>query len=170
MEFNFINNVLRIVQLLWTLLITALIGNAIASYGGAAGSAKSAINFAMFVAVLSWIASLYGLISSFVTAIASPIVLLALDALAVLFTFIAAVVLAAKLTAVNCADLSGRASDYIAFGSPNDTKQCRQLQASDVFLWFLFACFAATMFFAFKAFRGSGGSVRRGPNMSQIGV
>jgi hypothetical protein len=38
-------------------------------------------------------------------------------------------------------------------------------------MWFLFACFAGTMFFAFKAFRGSGGSVGSSrPNMSQIGV
>jgi hypothetical protein len=102
---EFIINILRIVQLLWTLLITALIGNVIASNVNAASSAESAINFAMFVAVLSWIASIYGLAASFVTSIAFPIVLLALDGLATLFTFIAAVVLAAKLTAVNCANI-----------------------------------------------------------------
>lgn len=165
-----VHNVLRILQLLWTLLITALIGNAIANYGSASGSAKSSINFTIFVAVLSWIAALYGLISGFVTALAIPIALLALDGLAVLFTFISAVVLAARLGAVNCSNLSGKGSDYIAFGSSNDQKQCREIQASDVFMWFLFACYVGTLFFAFKAFRGSGGSVRRGPNMSQIGV
>jgi hypothetical protein len=105
MEFNFLNNILRIFQLLWTLLITALIGNAIATYHSTSGSGKSAINFTIFVAVLSWIAALYGLIASFVTSIAMPIVLLALDGLAVLFTFISAVVLAAKLGAVNCSNL-----------------------------------------------------------------
>lgn len=105
MEFSLPNNILRILQLLWTLLITALIGNAIANYDGASGAAKSSINFAIFVAVLSWIAALYGLIASFVTALAIPIVLLVLDALAVLFTFIAAVVLAARLGAVNCSNL-----------------------------------------------------------------
>ncbi|KAI0134477.1 marvel domain-containing protein [Xylariales sp. AK1849] len=164
------NNILRILQLLWTLLITALIGNAISNYGGASGSAKSAINFAIFVAVLSWIAALYGLITGFVTSLAIPVVLLALDGLAVLFTFIGAVVLAAKLGAVNCANLSNKGSDYIAFGSSNNQKQCREIQASDVFMWFLFACFVGTLFFAFKGFRGAGGSVRRGPNMSQVGV
>lgn len=172
MEFTFLNNVLRIVQLLWTLLITALVGNAIANYHSTSGSGKAAINFTIFVAVLSWIAALYGLIASFVTAIAIPAVVLALDSLAVLFTFISAVVLAAKLGAVNCSHLSGKPSSYIAFGSTNgDQKQCRELQASDVFMWFLFACYIATLFFAFKAFRGSGASMRRGgPSMSQVGV
>ncbi|KAH8670967.1 marvel domain-containing protein [Xylariales sp. PMI_506] len=171
MESRFITNILRLVQLLWTLLITALIGNAIASDDGAATSAKSALNFVMFVAVLSWVALLYGLLSSFVGALAIPIAMLALDGLATLFTFIAGIVLAAKLKAVNCSNLSGQPSDYIAFGSGNDAKQCHQIQASTAFLWFLFACFLGTFFFAFKAFRGVGGStISRGPNMSQIGV
>jgi len=167
---EFINNILRIIQLLWILLITALIGNVIASNVTANGSSEAAINFTMFVVVLAWIAALYGLAASFVYALAMPIVILALDGLTTLFTFIAAVVLAAKLTAVNCADLSGRSGDYIAFGSNDDMKRCREIQASDVFLWFLFACFIGTLFFAFKSFRGAGGSMRRGPNMSQIGV
>lgn len=100
-----VNNILRILQFLWTLLITALIGNAIASYDGASGQAKSSLNFAIFVAVLSWIALLYGLIAGFVTSIAIPIALLVLDGLSVLFTFIAAVVLAARLGAVNCSHI-----------------------------------------------------------------
>lgn len=104
-EPNFANNLLRLVQILWTLLITALIGNVIANDAGAASSAKAAVNFTLFVAVLSWIASLYGLVSNFVTAIAIPVVLLGLDCVAVLFTFISGVVLAAKLKAVNCANL-----------------------------------------------------------------
>lgn len=102
---EFIVNILRIVQLLWILLITALIGNVIASNVDAASSAEAAINFTMFVTVLAWIAALYGLAASFVSALAMPIVVLALDGVTTLFTFISAVVLAAKLTAVNCADL-----------------------------------------------------------------
>jgi hypothetical protein len=64
----------------------------------------------------------------------------------------------------------GKASDFIAFGSNDDMKRCREIQASTTFLWFLFACFVGTLFFAFKSFRGNGSSVRGGPNMSQIGV
>ncbi|ORY59596.1 marvel domain-containing protein [Pseudomassariella vexata] len=167
---EFVYNILRIVQILWTLLATALIGNVIASNVNAQSSAESAINFTMFVLVVCWIAALIGLISSFVNALAIPIVLLSLDASAVLFTFIAAIVLSAKLTAVNCGNLSGKASDYIAFGSNSDTKRCREIQASAAFLWFLLVCFVGTLFFAFKRFRAAGGSIRSGPGMSQIGV
>jgi hypothetical protein len=105
MEVNFVNNVLRLIQILWALLITALIGNVIANDADAASSAKAAVNFTLFVTVVAWLASLYGLVSSFVTAIALPIVILALDFAAVVFTFISAVALSAKLKAVNCADL-----------------------------------------------------------------
>ncbi|CAJ2503144.1 Uu.00g105380.m01.CDS01 [Anthostomella pinea] len=167
---NIIHSALRLLQFLLVLLTTALIGNVIATNWGAAGSAKAAVNFIMFVCALSWIAVLYGLISHFVSAAAMPIVALALDAAATLFTFIGAVVLSAKLTAVNCgSNFHNKPSDWVAFGGNDTEKHCREIQASVVFLWFLFAAFAASLFFAFKAFRGRGGSMGR-PSMSQVGV
>ncbi|RYP67039.1 hypothetical protein DL771_007458 [Monosporascus sp. 5C6A] len=163
-----IRSILRILQFLWVLLTTALIGNVIATNGGNVGN--SALNFVMFVCALSWIAVLYGLAMHFVSAIAMPIVALVLDGLAVLFTMIAAIVLAAKLTAVNCDNLAGKEPGYIAFGSGNHEKRCREIQASTVFLWFLFITFIGTLFYIFKDFRRGGSSIRRGPSMSQIGV
>ncbi|KAI2624842.1 marvel domain-containing protein [Hypoxylon sp. NC1633] len=165
MEFM-INSILRLLQLLLVLLTTALIGNVIANN---VTGAESAINFIIFVCALSWLAILYGLVSHFVGAIAMPIVALALDSAATLFTFIGAIVLSAKLQAVNCSNLGPKPSDYIAFGSNDDEKRCREIQAGTVFLWFLFATLAASLFFVLREFRRSGGSVR-GPNMSQIGV
>lgn len=167
------NLIARAVALLWTLLITALIGNVIASNVDAAGSAMAAINFTMFVAVLSWLVCIYALAASFVSALGLPIVLLALDAAAVLFTFIDAIVLSAKLRAVNCANITGKhfSSTYIAFGSDNTEKRCREIQASAVFLWFLFISLSAGLFFTFKDTRGGGltGSARSSkPNMSQV--
>lgn len=159
--------------LLWTLLITALIGNVIANNKNAATSAESAVNFAIFVAVLSWIVLIYGLVSTFVTSLARPIIALPLEGLAVLFTFIAGVVLAAKLGAPNCGsiDTHDHSSSWIAFGSDNDEKRCREIQASTAFFWFLFATFAASLFFTFTESRSFGGSVRSSrPNMSQVGV
>ncbi|KAJ9156316.1 hypothetical protein NKR23_g1380 [Pleurostoma richardsiae] len=162
--------IVRALQLLWTLLITALIGNVIASnINGQMGS----INFAMFVAALSWVAALYGLVAAFVESIAIPIVLLALDGLSTLFTLIAGIVLAAKLHAANCGgnlqDHYG--SGWIGFGSANDEKRCREIQASTAFMWFLFACFAVGVFFTFMGFRRGGASVRSGgPHMSQVRV
>ncbi|RYO94313.1 hypothetical protein DL766_000590 [Monosporascus sp. MC13-8B] len=163
-----IRSILRILQFLWVLLTTALIGNAIATNGGNVGN--TALNFVMFVCALSWIAVLYGVAMHFVSAIAVPIVTLVLDGLAVLFTLIAAIALAAKLGAVNCSNLGGKDPGYIAFGSWDDEKRCRQIQASTVFLWFLFVAFVGTLFYVFKDYRRGGSSIRRGPNMSQIGV
>ncbi|KAI6090012.1 marvel domain-containing protein [Hypoxylon rubiginosum] len=161
-----VKSILRILQLLFVLLVTALIGNVIASN---ISGAESAINFSMFVCALAWLAVLYGIVSHFVSAASIPIVALALDSAATLFTFIDSIVLSAKLQAVNCNNFGRKASDYIAFGSNDDEKRCREIQASIVFMWFLFAAFAASLFFILNDFRRSGGSVR-GPNMSQIGV
>lgn len=168
--------ILRGSALLWTLLVTALIGNVIALNVNAAGSATAAINYCMFVAVLSWIATLLGLATSLFSVGSSLVqmVQLALDALATLFSFVAAVVLAAKLTAVNCANLDPKdhPADYIAWGSNDNTKRCREIQASDVFLWFLWATFIACAFFTFRDWRRSGGSAGRSsvgaPSMAQF--
>lgn len=171
---DIIRPLLYILQVLWTLLVTALIGNVIASNINAASSAEAAINFTMFVAALSWLASLYGLVCCFVDAVAIPIVLIALDLLATVFTLISAIVLAAKLRAVNCGgnlDPRNLGASWIGFGSANDHKRCREIQASTAFMWFLFACFAVGTVFTFAGWRRSGGSVRSsGPGMSQVRV
>ncbi|KAH0442744.1 non-classical export protein [Colletotrichum kahawae] len=165
---------IRGVQVLWVLLVTALIGNVIALNINGAGSAMAAINFTMFVAVVCWLAALYGLATSFITGIAIPLVMLALDGAALLFTFIASIVLSAKLRVVNCGTLDSRdhPSDYIVWGSGDDEKRCREIQASTVFMWFLFASFCAGAFFTFMDFRrGGGGSIRSSrPSMAQVGA
>lgn len=176
MDLTFIRTILRGVQILFTLLLTALIGNVIASNVKAASSAEAAVNFSMFVVVISWLAALYGLASNFASTLARPIIQMPLDGLATLFTTIDAIVLAAMLKAVNCADLSHKThpSNYIAFGSPDDTKRCRELQASTAFMWFLVVSYAATFFFSFRDFQQGGlggGSIRSTrPSMAQVGV
>lgn len=168
-------SILRILQLLWLVILTGLIGNVIALNINAAGNATAAINFSMFVIVLAWLAALYGLIANYVETIAIPVAMLALDAAATLFTFIAAVVLAAKLRATNCGgdlnpDILG--GDWIGFGSADNQKRCRSIQAGTTFMWFLFACFVGTLFFVAAGWRrGGGGSIRSGaPHMSQLRV
>lgn len=96
-----VKSILRILQFLFVLLCTALIGNVIASN---VSGAESAINFSMFVCALAWLAVLYGVVSHFVSAAAIPVVALALDSAATLFTFIDSIVLSAKLQAVNCSN------------------------------------------------------------------
>ncbi|EGS18526.1 uncharacterized protein CTHT_0051290 [Thermochaetoides thermophila DSM 1495] len=163
--------ILRAIQLLFIVILTGLIGNVISTNINAAGSATAAINFSMFVIVISWLAGLVGLATSLIERISLPVLaLLGADATATLFTFIDAVVLAAKLRAVNCANTEDRSPSWIAYGSANDTKRCRQVQASTVFMWFLFATFATALTLSFMGFRRAGGSIRTGPTMSQVRV
>ncbi|KAB5535149.1 marvel domain-containing protein [Coniochaeta sp. 2T2.1] len=159
--------ILRAIQFLWVLLITALIGNVIALN---IDGPMAAINFTMFVAVLSWLAVLYGIAASVFTSLAIPIVMLALDGAAALFTLIAGIVLAARLKAVNCSN-PNQGPGWIGYGAENVGKRCREIQASTAFLWFLFATFAATLALAFLSFRRVGGGARsHGPGMSQVRV
>lgn len=160
---------LRLSQFLWTLLITALIGNVIDLNRN---GPMATINFTMFVAVLSWLALIYGLVAAFISSVAIPIALLALDGLATLFTFIAAIVLSARLGAPNCGNIGPRnGSNWIVYGAADTEKRCREIQASTAFMWFLFISFAATFVFTFLDFRRGGGSVRHSrPNMAQVGV
>lgn len=89
---------LRALQFLWILLLTALIGNVLA--GKTANNPPT--NYAMFTIAFCWLVWFFGMAAAFVEAIAIPVVLLILDAFATLFTFIAGVVLAAKLGAHSC--------------------------------------------------------------------
>ncbi|CCC08873.1 hypothetical protein SMACR_07510 [Sordaria macrospora] len=165
-----IHLILRCLQLLFLIILTALIGNVIALDVAASSTARSAINFSMFVIVLSWLAALFGLAAALFQRIAIPLVMLALDAAATLFTVIAGIVLAAKLGAVNCGDTDGHGRNWIAYGSADDAKRCREIQAGTAFMWFLFAAFAAALTMAVMSWRRTGGSVRSGPMMSQVGV
>lgn len=150
---------LRGLQLLWIVLLTALLGNVIATAHNDALVSNAAVNFSMFVTVLSWVVTLYGLAVAVAESLAIPIVVLAADAAVVLFTFIDAIVLAALLRARNCGDEGGL------------EKKCRELQASTAFMWFLFATFLGSMALAGLGFRrGGGGSVRSGPTMKQVHV
>jgi len=162
---------LRSSQFLWTLLITALIGNVIAD---AFAGNPSSINYAIFVAVFSWLVILYGLAAAFMETLANPIILGALDALAAIFTFIAGVVLAAKLNVHSCNNKSYLLSNSLTNGSHNPHKRCRELQASTAFFWFLFASYLGSLVMDFVN-RGSSTSLRRGsgirkggPSMSQV--
>jgi hypothetical protein len=95
---NLIKTGLYALAFLWTLLITALLGNIIYD---ASGGTPSQINYCMFVAVLSWIVLIIGFIGSFIESI-PVIALLVADVLAIFFTFVAAVLLSAKLGVHSC--------------------------------------------------------------------
>jgi hypothetical protein len=165
---EFFQLILRALQLLWTLLITALIGNVIAD--AFSGNASS-INYAMFVAVFSWIVVLFGFGAAFMDALNIPLVLVVLDSLAALFTFIAGVVLAAKLGVHSCTNFNYTATNHLTNGGPDLKERCQELQASTAFFWFLWVCYMGSVAIAFMN-RSSGtssvGSSRRGPVMTQV--
>lgn len=158
---------LRVLQILWTLLLTALIGNLIATDVNALGTSKAAVNFAMFVAVISWLASIYGLLWELWPDLFRPVVALPLDSMSALFSFISAVVLSAKLGVVNCAaiDTESKGGDYIAFGSMNLEKRCREIQGGAVFLWFMFACYCVQVWLTMREARGIGSTVWGGSSI-----
>jgi len=161
---------LRSMEFVWTLLIMALVGNAIAM---AFSGNPASVNYAMFVAAYSMLVVLYGLAGVFIESLAMPLILLVLDGLATLFTFIAGVVLAARLGAHSCSNHSYLIHNGLTNGSVHMEARCRELQASTAFFWFLFATYAASLFFDFTGSRSSSFSGRRGvargaPSMSQV--
>jgi hypothetical protein len=91
--------ILRGSQFIWTLLILALIGNVIAS---AFAGNPSGVNYSMFVAALSAVALFYTFAAAFIESLAIPIALIVIDGILALFTFIAGVLLAAKLGVHSC--------------------------------------------------------------------
>ena len=90
---------LRALQLLWIVLITALVGNVIAD---AFAGNPSSVNFAIFVAALDWVVIIIAVIATFVSALSNPIILMAIDGVALFFNFVAGVLLAAKLGVHSC--------------------------------------------------------------------
>lgn len=148
---------LRALQLLWIVILTALLGNVIATANHGALVSRAGVNFSMFVTVLAWLGAIYGLAVAFVESLAIPMAVMVADGLVVLFTFIDAIVLAALLRLPNCSNEGGL------------EKKCRELQASTAFMWFLFGTFLASLALAVLGFkRGGGGSVRSGPSMRQV--
>lgn len=160
---------LRAFQFIFTLLLTALVGNVLDNQ---IGGSPASVNFAMFVAALCWIVVLYGLVAAFVESLAIPLVLIVLDTLATLFTLVAGIVLPARLHVHSCTNFAYLATNELTNGSSSPKKTCRELQASTAFLWFLFAAFAASLVVSFLGSRGSfssgRGGPRVGPSMSQV--
>ncbi|KAI9735691.1 MAG: hypothetical protein M1818_006299 [Claussenomyces sp. TS43310] len=166
---NLPQTILRGLQFIWVIIITALIGNVIAdAYSGN----PATINYSMFVAVFCWIVLIYGLAAGFVESLAIPIVLMVMDGLAVIFTFIAAVILAAYLHVHSCGNEAYVTHNFLTNGSSNPKKRCQELQASCAFFWFLWATLIGSLVLSILGGRSimssSRGSARKGPSMAQV--
>jgi len=163
---------LRGLEFLWTLLIMALIGNMIAD---AFGGNPSIVNYDMFVAVFAMLSLFYLIAIAFNEGfMGHGAIPLALDVLNTLFFFCGAVATAAKLGVHSCGSKSYVDHNSVTDGSTDPSKRCHEAQASTAFLFFGFACFAASTFFSALGARSGGvnlrsGGIRKGgPSMSQV--
>lgn len=159
---------LRGLQFFWTLLVIALVGNMIAT--STAGN-PSIVNYDMFVAVFGMLSLVYLIPTTFKEGLGMPVVNIALDVLNTLFFLCAGIATAAYLGVHSCGNAGYTTTNRVTNGSPDTKKRCHEAQASTAFLWFGFACFAASSFFSWSQSRGSVNmrSVRGGaPSMSQV--
>lgn len=144
---GFINALVRGACLLWTLLLTALVGNLIA-----VGNNNASIGYTMFVAVLSWIVTIIGLLSTVVYALSNPKIIVSLDSALLLFSLVAGIVLAAQLNTVDChSSQSTLRHQHVLFDDSEG--HCRQAQASAVFVWFVAICSGISLFFSIVSSR-----------------
>ncbi|KAF1845430.1 uncharacterized protein K460DRAFT_366311 [Cucurbitaria berberidis CBS 394.84] len=156
-------------QLLCAVIVTALMGNNIHR---ATNGTTSIVNYSFFVGLWWLVTLLYFLPTSFIEKFSIPVVDIAMDSLSVLFGFCAAVAMPAYLGAHSCSNSAYTITNKVTNSSHNTEKNCRQAQATTVFLWFGWAAFVASLVFSFMSGRGSGANLRGmrrgGPSMSQV--
>jgi len=165
-----VNLGLRAWELICSILIVSLIGNAIAS---AFSGNPSMVNYDMFVGVFGLASLLYLLPVSFLEGYNFPILSIGLDVLNVLFWFCAAVATPAYTGVHSCSNNNYTRTNHIMNGAYNRQKRCREIQASTAFLWFGWAAWVGSLVISLMSGRGSGvsmrGGIRRGgPSMSQV--
>ncbi|KAF2726204.1 non-classical export protein Nce102 [Polychaeton citri CBS 116435] len=166
-----VNLAMRGLQFLWTLLTMSLIGNVIAEYRR---GSPSLINYDMFVAAFSMLTLFYLIPATLKEGWAiHPVLPLVLDLLNTIFTFCAAVAMAAELRVHSCGNDSYVARNKLIRGSSSPHKSCREQQASTAFLWFAFAAFLVSTVISGMATGGGAnlgarGVRRSGPAMSQV--
>lgn len=161
---------LRALELLWTTLIMALVGNMIAE---ASNHNTSVVNYIMFVAVFAMLSLFYLFAVAFNDNLSGhPRVPLLLDVLNTLFFLCAGIALAAYLGVSSCGDDDYVNNNVVTHGSDNNEKRCHEAQAICAFLWFGFAAWVGSIAFSVMGgssgpslkFRGGAGGVRRGPS------
>ena len=101
--------ILRIWTFIWTLLALALVSNVIAD---AFSGNPSSVNFAEFVAVMSFVIILVGLVGLFIEIPA--LILSIVDGVAAIFSLIAGIVLSARLGVHSCGN-----QVCLGLGEPN---------------------------------------------------
>ncbi|KAK9451081.1 membrane-associating domain-containing protein [Limtongia smithiae] len=121
-------------------------------------NAKSQVNFMMFASVWGLLfACIYGALALFISGLAFPIILAAIDFLTTVFSFAAATALAVAIRVHACTNTAYLDANSVAEGSKD---RCRQAQADTVFMYFAFlAALASTIFSVAAGFRGGWGTI-----------
>ncbi|KAI9716966.1 MAG: hypothetical protein M1828_007480 [Chrysothrix sp. TS-e1954] len=157
-----INLALRALEFFWCLLIIALVGNMIAE---ASNGNPSVVNFAIFCGIFGMLTLFYLIPATFNESFSfHPLLMVGLDFLNTLFFFACGVALAVQLGVHSCGSNSYTSTNSITDGTGggNQGKRCHEAQATDAFLWFGFAAFAASTVLSALQGRGAGGGGRTG--------
>ncbi|QGA19504.1 hypothetical protein EYB26_007193 [Talaromyces marneffei] len=129
---------LRAFEFSFTVILLGLIGSLETSGGN-----PESVHYSMFTSAWSAFFLIY-LIPATATEslVGHPIIPVIVDATNVVFTFCAAITLAARTMGRNCSNHDFTDHNEIAMGSEN---RCREAQASCAFFWFLWVCYVASM-------------------------
>lgn len=127
------DNLVRMINAVFLIISIGLISGLI----GTQTKHSSRVNFCMFAAVYGLVTdSLYGFLANFWTSLTYPAILLVLDFLNFIFTFVAATALAVGIRCHSCKNKTYLEQNKIIQGS---SSRCHQSQAAVAF--FYFSCF-----------------------------
>ncbi|KAF5014198.1 hypothetical protein F66182_14897 [Fusarium sp. NRRL 66182] len=130
---------LRALEFVFTVILLGLVGSLEANSGGNPES----VHFSMFTAAFSAFFLLYLIPATWTESLTGhPIIPIILDALNVIFTFCAAITLAARTKARSCSNVDFLLSNEISLGSEH---RCHEAQAACAFFWFLWACYVGSL-------------------------
>jgi len=164
---------LRGLELVFTLLVVAIVGHIISQ--AFAGNPAS-VNYAMFASVFSLLTLFYLTPATWNENMAGhPLILVVIDLLNVIFTLTAGIALAAGLHGVHsCGNYVYLAVNEVTNGSLNPGARCHEAQAATAFLWFAWACYTTSLVLSVLDARSNTDLSarpiirRKGPVMSQV--
>ncbi|OKL61843.1 hypothetical protein UA08_02856 [Talaromyces atroroseus] len=157
---------LRALEFVFTVILLGLVGSLEAN----SSHNPESIHYSMFTAAFSMLFLFYLIPATWSDSFTfHPIFPIVLDSLNVIFTFCAAVTLAARTKGDSCSNHGFLNSNEIALGSEH---RCREAQAACAFFWFLWACYVGSLISSIVGGRSStnlhSSSSARRPGMSQV--
>lgn len=140
-----IHIILRTLQFIFTVLVLALSGALIQQQ--MRGGSPTRVNYSIFVAAFAALTHLYLFPATVVDRIASPLLMVILDALNTLFYLCAGIAMAAQLNGNSCRSFHFVHNNGITNGGGyiSQSRRCREANAMTAFEWFAFAAFLGSL-------------------------